>query len=181
MVSQYVTLKEIASFNPGTKIPKPTSGKKISFVRISDMQNGIIKSTVDKKIPLSTDSISKLPKKTKIKKDDVLLSTQATLGKVAIASSKNAGNYVTPQINLIRCKDHKYLPDYLASVLSSKQVRDFLKLLATGTVIQRVRNDLIGEIKIPKVSIVVKTIKKLLDSQIKRRDGSKKPVRIQGL
>ena len=42
MVSQYVTLKEIASFNPGRKIPKPTSGEKISFVRILESKFGKI-------------------------------------------------------------------------------------------------------------------------------------------
>ena len=83
-MTNYAKLSEIAEILSG-KILSPTNsqkGKSISFVRISDMKNYSINSKNIRKIKVDQKTIAKIPKKFTIKSGDVLLSTQATIGKL---------------------------------------------------------------------------------------------------
>jgi len=153
MNEKLVKLQEIAEIHTGHAIPKESSsGKKISFIRISDLQDNQIESTNIKQIKVSSDNFKKLTKKTKVKKNDILISTHATIGKSAIAT-KDLNAYVTPQITQIRITRKDVLPDYLLHELNSKKIQEILNKLARGAVIRRIPNEAIPELQISLVPL----------------------------
>jgi len=142
-----VKLGSAAQVFSGFYPPKSSSGKNVSFLRISDLQNNKIESKNIKQVKVSEVNFKKLSTKPKVKKNDILLSTQATIGKTAIAT-KNIDAYVAPQLTLIRISSNDVSPEFLLRQLNSKKTQDTLNKLARGVTIRRIPNKILADLQI---------------------------------
>ena len=105
-------------------------GKNIPLIRISDLENGLIKTKVGKTVTIDTDRLAKFQRGI-IQKGDVLLSCRGTLGKLAIVNATNEGALASSQIIIIRSND-KILPEYLVRILNSDFVQKQISSLSKG-------------------------------------------------
>tara|TARA_Y100000590_G_scaffold459872_1_gene617990 strand:+ start:657 stop:1232 length:576 start_codon:yes stop_codon:yes gene_type:complete len=179
----FVKLSEIAEILPGKIIASSNSqnGKSISYVRITDMENYSINTKNTKKIKTDQKTLDKIPKKFILKSGDVLLSTQATIGKTAIVTSKTSGNFFSSAILALRTNS-EIKSEYLHCVLNSKKIQEQLQKSAKGTVILRIQNQIIRDLKIPIVSAKkqqetitkFKNLTKAIESNTKTLEKSKK-------
>ena len=182
-MTNYQKLSEIAEILPGKIIASSTSknGKSISYVRITDMENYSINTKNIKKIKTDQKTIDKISKKFTLKSGDVLLSTQATIGKTAIVTSKTSRSFFSSAILALRANS-EIKPEYLHCVLNSKKIQDQLQKSAKGSVILRVPNQIIQDLKIPILSAKkqqesikkFKNLAKNIESNIKTLEKSKK-------
>ena len=179
----FVKLSEIAEILPGKIISSSNSkiGKSISYVRITDMENYSINTKNTKKIKTDQKTLDKIPKKFILKSGDVLLSTQATIGKTAIVTPKTSGNFFSSAILALRTNS-EIKPEYLHCVLNSKKIQEQLQKSAKGAVILRIQNQIIRDLKIPIMSIKkqqetitkFKNLTKAIESNTKTLEKSKK-------
>jgi len=182
-MTNYLKLSEIAEILPGKIISSSNSknGKSISYVRITDMENYSINTKNTKKIKTDQKTLDKIPKKFILKSGDVLLSTQATIGKTAIVTPKTSGNFFSSAILALRTNS-EIKPEYLHCVLNSKKIQEQLQKSAKGAVILRIQNQIIRDLKIPIMSIKkqqetitkFKNLTKAIESNTKTLEKSKK-------
>ena len=180
-MTNYLKLSEIAEILPGKIIASSNSknGKSISYVRITDIENYSINTKNIKKIKTDQKTIDKISKKFTLKSGDVLLSTQATIGKTAIVTSKTSRSFFSSAILALR-SNSEIKPEYLHCVLNSKKIQEQLQKSATGTVISRVPNQIIRDLKIPILSAKkqqesikkFKNLAKNIESNIKALESS---------
>ena len=110
-----------------------------------------------------------------------MLSTQATIGKTAIVTSKTSRSFFSSAILALRANS-EIKPEYLHCVLNSKKIQEQLQKSATGSVILRVPNQIIQDLKIPILSAKkqqesikkFKNLAKNIESNIKTLEKSKK-------
>jgi type I restriction enzyme S subunit len=116
---------------------------KIPYLRISDIQSGLINSPLQKLVAIKDKEIYS---QFLIREDDVLVSCQGTIGKVALARKKDTGILPSPQIIVVRPNTRKILPEYLVQVLNSKEVQYQLVKKSQGTFISRLNKDDLGDV-----------------------------------
>ena len=104
MADKSVKLSSIAEIFSGRILPNKSTpnGTLVSYVRISDMENYSINPKISKKIRVDRKILARIPQKFRLKTGDVLLSTQATIGKTALAKSKSSGDYFSSAIMALR-------------------------------------------------------------------------------
>lgn len=131
-VSYKTRLLDVVSVFRGTSVMGETGdyGKDIPYIRISDLENGFIKSNIKKIVKIDRDLLSKFERSI-VKKNDILLSCRGTLGKAAIVDSHNEGNLASSQIMILRTKS-KILPEYLVYILNSEFVQKQIAVIARG-------------------------------------------------
>jgi len=135
-MTKTVKLKEICEIISGVgHLPDTPSGKPTKFLRITDLQNNLINTNNIKSTKVSNKSFQNMDKRKKIKKDDVIISIQGTIGKTAIAH-KNMDCYVQSSMIILRPRGIR--PEYLLCAINTKKFQQRLKKLATGVTIQRV-------------------------------------------
>ncbi len=105
-------------------------GKEIPFIRISDLENGLIKSNVKKIVKIESGLLPKI-ENSLIQRNDVLLSCRGTLGKIAIVDSNHNGDLVSSQIMILRTNP-KIIPHYLVHVLNSEFTQKQIASYARG-------------------------------------------------
>jgi type I restriction enzyme, S subunit len=156
-----VKLSEITDIISGVgHFPDSPSGKPTKFLRITDLQNNLINANNLKSVKVVSKSHKNLDERKKIKKNDVIISIQGTVGKTAIAN-RNLDCYVSSSMIILRPKGIK--PQYLLCAINSKRFQQRLEKLATGVTIQRVALPAfrsLMEILIPSESEQLKIIEK---------------------
>ena len=110
------------------------SHQKIPYLRISDIQDGLIKNPVQKLITIKD---YKKYSDILINENDVVFSCQGTIGKVALAGKRDVGILPSPQIIVIRPNKKKILPEYLIQALTTEKVRYQIERKSQGTFIPR--------------------------------------------
>ena len=136
-MSKIVKLQDVSEIISGVGTPSSsTSGKIIKFLRITDLQNSLINTNYLRSIKVATKSFQNLDQRKKVKKGDVLVSIQGTIGKTAIAN-KNLDCFVSSSMIILRPKGIR--PQYLLCAINSKRFQQKLHNLAKGSVILRVR------------------------------------------
>jgi len=135
-ISDKQNISDVVEIIQGTNIPSKNAseGKKLPFIRISDIENNTIKSKVGSYIALDDDSILKY-KKYLIKEGDILLSSKGTTGKVAIVEKKYEGAIASSQLFILRSNTKLILPDYLLDCLNSKIVKKQISGIVRGDII----------------------------------------------
>jgi len=149
-----VELGEIGEVFFGKPVQVEESGTKeqqIPYLRIGDMKNGLINDSISKTVTVKN---KKKYLEVLIQQNDILLSCQATIGKVALARKKDIGILISPQLAIIRPKTKKVLPEFLLQALSSEMVQNQLKIKSRGTFIQRLNKDDLRNIIVPKPPLV---------------------------
>lgn len=140
----------IRGLEPGSKNYKNVKSKKdINFYRVGDMLT-ITETYIDKE----------LAKGKLVKEEDVLVSFDGTVGRVAVGLN---GAY-SSGIRNIKEKKNKYYPKSFIYVLfNSKNIQDLIKQHATGTTILHAGKS-IDYMQIPYNKEIVEKITKILDS-----------------
>jgi len=135
-MTKTVKLSEVCEIVSGIgHFPNSASGKATKFLRITDLQNNLINPNNLKSIKVASKSHKNLDEQKKVKKNDVIISIQGTLGKTAIAD-KNLDCYVLSSMIILRPKGIR--PQYLLCAINTKRFQQRLEKLATGVTIQRV-------------------------------------------
>jgi restriction endonuclease S subunit len=116
---------------------KSSSLEEINILRISDLENGFVKSEIPKKVRLSKKAINKNTKKEFLEDNDIIVSNQGTIGKTAIYRKDKRKILPSPQIFIIKADTKKIHPEYLFTQLNQKLIQDKLKSSATGAYIPR--------------------------------------------
>jgi type I restriction-modification system DNA methylase subunit len=129
------------------------NGKRIPYIRIGDIEEYRLKDKIEKTIQISENKINQLGSETFAERGDILISCQATIGKVAIVSKKHEGSYISPQLAILRLKSNNVIPEYLIQTLRAKTAQEQLKSKARGSVIRRVSVQSLREIRIPLPSV----------------------------
>jgi len=119
---------------------------KIPYLRISDIQNGLINASIPKTITIKD---KRKYSNVLIQENDILLSCQGTIGKVAIAGKKDVGIVISPQIAVIRPNTKKIRPEFLVQALNSKEVQFQLRTKSLKTFILRLNKDDLQNIIVP--------------------------------
>jgi len=123
-----------------------SSSKQISLIRISDLENGLIKSN-SKKIPIyQTDSINE---SSILQENDIVLSIKGIIGKCAIVTKKSVGNIISYDLVILRPNTDIIDPYYLLSCLNSDQIKNQFLKYTTGTYIGNIRKNDLKQIIIP--------------------------------
>ena len=166
-----VKLSEVAEIISGIgHLPDTASGKPTKFLRITDLQNNLINPNNIKSTKVANKSFQNMDQRKKIKKNDVIISIQGTIGKTAIAN-KNLDCYVQSSMIILRQKGIR--PQYLLCALNSKRVQQNLHNIATGSVILRVRLPTFREyveIPLPSESVQLKITENFQKLQLKITD-----------
>ena len=135
-MSNIVKLSEVCEIISGVgHLPDTPSGKPTKFLRISDLRNNLIVPNNIKSTKVANKSLQNIDQRKKIKKDDVIISIQGTIGKTAIAH-KNFDCYIQSSMIILRPKGIR--PQYLLCAINTKRFQQRLAKLATGVTILRV-------------------------------------------
>ena len=150
-MTKTVKLSEVAEIISGVgHFPDSPSGKATKFLRITDLQNNLIDTSNLKSVKVASKSYQNLDDGKKIKKNDVIISIQGTIGKTAIAKN-NLDCYASSSMIILRPTGIK--PEYLLCALNSKRVQQKLHSFAKGVTILRVSlPDFRKSVEIPQVS-----------------------------
>ena len=128
----------------------------------------IVITSNDRKI--SEESFHKINKRTKLSKDDVLISTVGTIGKVAIVEGDVNYDFQR-SVGIIKCNTNVLLPKFLYYYLSSPYIQNKLINTAKGAIQKCIFiNDLKNlEVSIPSIPLQEKVSKVLafIDNKIK--------------
>ena len=128
----------------------------------------IVITSNDRKI--SEESFHKINKRTKLSKDDVLISTVGTIGKVAIVDCDVNYDFQR-SVGIIKCNTNVLLPKFLYYYLNSPYIQNKLINTAKGAIQKCIFiNDLKNlEVSIPSIPLQKKVSKVLafIDSKIK--------------
>lgn len=160
-MTKIVKLSEVCEIISGVgHLPETPSGKPTKFLRITDLQNNLIDTKNLKSVKVTIKSRQNLDDRKKIKKNDVIISIQGTIGKTAIAH-KNFDCYMQSSMIILRPRGIR--PEYLLCAINTKKFKQKLEKLATGVTIQRValppfREHM--EIPLPSESEQLKVVKK---------------------
>ena len=96
-----------------------------------NIKNGIISfDQTDRKIDKSTRD--KLSKRTKLSKEDVLITTVGTVGELAIVDENYQKYEFQRSVGIIKCNQEIVLPQYLYYLLKTKSYNYYLHVIATG-------------------------------------------------
>ncbi len=135
-MSKLVKLSEVAEIISGVgPFPNSPSGKNAKFVQITDLHNNLITAMAKRPIKVASKYHKNLDEKKKIKKNDVIISIQGTIGIKAIAN-KNLDYYASSSLLILRPKN--IVPEFLLCALNSRQVMSRLIKLTTGVTIKRI-------------------------------------------
>ncbi len=132
------------------------------------INGGIVITSEDRKI--SEKSFRKINKRTKLSKDDVLISTVGTIGKVAMAEG-NVNYDFQRSVGILKCNTNVLLPKFLYYYLSSPYIQNKLINTAKGAIQKCIFiNDLKNlEVSIPAMSLQKKisSVLAVIDDKIK--------------
>jgi hypothetical protein len=119
---------------------------KIPYLRISDIRDGLINYPIQRTVTIrDNQKYSEIL----IQENDILLSCQATIGKVGLARKKDVGILPSPQIVIIRPNRKKILPEYLVQALNTEKVQYQLERKSQGTFISRLNKDDLENVIVP--------------------------------
>lgn len=161
-MSNSIKLSEIADIIAGVKPGLKTLRNNVKFIKNANLLDLI---TIDTENALggyfTREKTAKF-KKSKILKNDILISLQGKIGIVSIAI-KNLDCFPGSSMAIIRPK--KIKPEYLLCVLNSKKFQLQLKKFSSGTVLPVVSLKSLGDIEIPLMSDSeqLKVVKKFND------------------
>ena len=131
-----VKLSEIAEIISGVgPFSNSPSGKLAKFVLITDLNNNLITAQAKRPIKVASKFHKNLDVRKKIKKNDVIISVQGTIGIKAIAN-KNMDYYASSSLLILRPKNIE--PEFLLCALNSRQVVSSLIKSVTGNTIKRI-------------------------------------------
>ena len=124
---------------PGiTELDSKKKTRSVPFLRISDLQDGLINSEIEKSVTISDDSRYE---DVLVQENDIIISCQGTIGKVALAEKKDVGILPSPQIAIIRPNVKKILPEFLIQSLNSEKIQLQLRQKSKGDFILRLKKD----------------------------------------
>ena len=92
----------------------------------------IIFNNLDRRI--SKSSLDKISKRTKLTKDDVVVSTVGTIGKSAVIKSNKINYDFQRSVGIIKCDSNKILPDYLYYYFNQNLVKKRLTDIANVSI-----------------------------------------------
>lgn len=121
-------------------------GRLISYLRIQDLQDGFINDSISRKIRIFNLG---LYSSFLIQENDILVSCQGTVGKIAIARKKDAGIMPSPQIAVIRPNSKKVLPEFLVLSLNSNDVLEQLRIKSKGHFFARINLESLKSLIVP--------------------------------
>ena len=158
-IEKGVELVKLGDITFGKSIPivnelfeEITEQNEVPFVRIQDIQDGLISNPVSKTVNISEIQKSRFSE-TRIEENDLLVSCQGTIGKIALARKIDFGHIPSPQIAIIRVNSKKVLPEYLFQALSSDIVQKQFQTLEGG-MIPRINREDLRKIIIPLPSLI---------------------------
>ena len=122
--------------------------EEINILRISDLEDGFVKSDISKKIRIPKSEVDSIQQEF-LGNNDIIISNKGTIGKTAIYKADDRLILSSPQLFVIKANTEKVYPEYLFKVLNSKFVQDKLISLATGAYISRLSKNDLENIVIP--------------------------------
>jgi len=124
------------------------SEPEVSILRISDLEDGFVKSDISRKGNMKKEIADSLQQEF-LADNDIIISNKGTIGKTAIYKADGRLILPSPQLFVIKANTKKIYPKYLFKVLNSKFVQDKLKSLTTGAYIPRLSKKDLKNIVIP--------------------------------
>jgi len=113
-------------------------------VLLGDIENNKLVSNIKNAISISNRKIEEYSK-IALQENDILVSCQGTIWKIALVERKDLGMIPSSQLAVIRPQKQKILPEFLLTALQSEQVRTQLQPKIRGSFIARIpRNELDG-------------------------------------
>ncbi len=142
-----VRLGSVVKVAKGIKVPSTEyfeEGSKggIPYIRISDMVGGGIDFSMSRRVAGGRGTIT-------VGQGDVLLSASGTIGKVALVYSESEVGIPSAQVYVLRADRDHILPEYLAMVLMSSTVQEYLDVLKTGQYISYLAIRDLREVALP--------------------------------
>jgi restriction endonuclease S subunit len=95
------------------------------------------------------------------RKDDILFTSRGTNRRAAVVDGTAENAIFVSQLYSLRLKSEKIIPEYLAWYLNQKPAQDFFEENASGSYIQNIRQDVLGEL--PVVVPEPETQKRIID------------------
>ena len=124
------------------------NGKEVNILRISDLEDGFIKSAISVKGKIPKREVDLIQQEF-LEDNDIIISNKGTIGKTAIYKADGRLILPSPQLFVIKANTKKVYPEYLFKVLNSKFVQDKLISLATGAYISSLSKKDLENIVIP--------------------------------
>ncbi len=121
----------------------------VYFLNIKDIQDGFIDFESAEK--MSTNNAA-CKEKYRIREDDILITTKGTSIKISIVGEKPPEAYISGNITLIRVMSKQYHPEILYEYLASRNGREELERIQSGTTIKLINNSNLREMRVPLYS-----------------------------
>jgi len=135
-------------FGKPKSIGNTNNEEKTPYVKIGDIKDGRISEKIKDFISLYEYSKEKYFTAL-LQENDVLVSCQGTIGKVALAEHKDINIVPSPQLAVLRANVDKILPEYLFLAMQTPEVINQLKIRTKRLTIPRLNKDDLEEIIIP--------------------------------
>lgn len=136
--------------------------KKIKYLQLKDIQNGIIEDIENlTDIDISASKDQSVTKKSKYEKyligeNSIVISKNGAPFKVAFLSSKDKDILAAGNFYIINMKDNsKLLPKYVAAYFASNQGQQALEKISTGTAMQTISISNLKDLKIPSPDLKI--------------------------
>ena len=139
-IDRYISIKDsglfIADGNYSSKYPRSSEFTSfgVPFIRANNIKDNTV--VDDDMYFISPEKHDEL-KKGHILHGDILVTTRGNIGQLGIVPQKHNNSNINAQIVLLRCRDTKYLPEYLLFALQTVDVKKQFIRQQTGTALKQ--------------------------------------------
>lgn len=127
-------------------LANPGGESKVPYVRIRDLREMGVGRTSSW---VAHAALSDIDPALQLQLGDVLLSKSGTIGKVAVVAEEAVGGVASAGLFILRVRDARLDPYFLAAYLDSKACRAWLNSRARGATIQHLRQGVVAELPVP--------------------------------
>ena len=139
-IDRYISIKDsglfIADGNYSSKYPRSSEFTSfgVPFIRANNIKDNTV--VDDDMYFISPEKHDEL-KKGHLLHGDILVTTRGNIGQLGIVPQKHNNSNINAQIVLLRCRDTKYLPEYLLFALQTVDVKKQFIRQQTGTALKQ--------------------------------------------
>ena len=139
-IDRYISIKDsglfIADGNYSSKYPRSSEFTSfgVPFIRANNIKDNTV--VDDDMYFISPEKHDEL-KKGHLLHGDILVTTRGNIGQLGIVPQKHNDSNINAQIVLLRCRDTKYLPEYLLFALQTVDVKKQFIRQQTGTALKQ--------------------------------------------
>ncbi|EDL65724.1 restriction endonuclease subunit S [Bacillus sp. SG-1] len=112
-----------------------------------------------------------------LKENDLLITKDGTIGKVAIVKNKPGKAILNSGIFVTRCQDKEYLTKFMYWILTSEVFKNYIKYMETGSTIKHLYQETFVNFSYPLPNIEEqKAIEYFLETKVREIDSVKKEI-----